>query len=98
MPRLQRKLNADFNGTFTSVGSRIRNLLCVKRSAFVLQLGPDTDAGQKHFSGWIEEVDTGRELRFRSTDELLGFLSQSVAGADRGRQGNRDDGAASGSK
>jgi hypothetical protein len=46
------------------------------RQAFVLQLGPDTRAAQRHFDGWIEEVDTGRELRFRSTDELLSFLSQ----------------------
>jgi hypothetical protein len=26
--------------------------------------------------GWIEEVDTGRELRFKSTDELLAFLAE----------------------
>lgn len=26
--------------------------------------------------GFIEEVDTGRELRFRSTDHLLAFLAE----------------------
>jgi len=26
--------------------------------------------------GCVEEVDTGRELRFRSTDELLEFLGK----------------------
>jgi hypothetical protein len=46
----------------------------VKRSAFVLKLAPQTQPSQRRFEGWIEEVDTGRELRFRSTDELLGFL------------------------
>jgi hypothetical protein len=26
--------------------------------------------------GWAEEVDTGKELRFRSNDELLKFLGE----------------------
>jgi hypothetical protein len=46
------------------------------RSAFVLRLGSDTRPDQQHYEGWIEEVDTGREVRFRSTDELLGFLGE----------------------
>jgi hypothetical protein len=46
------------------------------RRAFVLQLGPETQAVQKRFVGWIEEVDTGRELRFASTEELLAFLGE----------------------
>jgi hypothetical protein len=44
------------------------------RQAFVLQLGPETESVRRKFVGWIEEVDTGRELRFRTTDELLQFL------------------------
>lgn len=44
------------------------------RRAFVLQLGAETQTRQKRFTGWIEEVDTGRELRFGSTEELLAFL------------------------
>ena len=44
------------------------------KQAFVLQLGAQTDTAQCHFEGCIEEVDTGRELRFKSTDELLEFL------------------------
>jgi hypothetical protein len=81
MPRFQRKLNAAFNGTFTSTGWRFRKFLYVMRCAFVLQLGPETDPEQKQFNGWIEEVDTGRELRFRSTDELLVFLSDRARAA-----------------
>ena len=44
------------------------------RTAFVLQLGSETDTTRRHFVGFIEEVDSGCELRFRSTEELLGFL------------------------
>jgi len=44
--------------------------------AYVLQLGPETDVARRHFVGRIEEVDTGRELRFNSTDELLAFLAE----------------------
>ena len=46
------------------------------RQAFVLTLGAETDPRRHYFVGFIEEVDTGRELRFRSTDELLEFLGQ----------------------
>ena len=46
------------------------------RQAFVLQLGADTDPARQHFTGAIEEVDTGRELRFKSTEELLTFLAE----------------------
>ena len=46
------------------------------KQAFVLQLAPETETARRHFAGLIEEVDTGRELRFRSTDELLAFLAQ----------------------
>ena len=46
------------------------------RQAFVLTLGHDTEVTRRQFVGSIEEVDTGRELRFRSTEELLEFLAQ----------------------
>ena len=46
------------------------------RQAFVLQLGSETETARGHFVGCIEEVDTARELRFRSTDELLEFLGK----------------------
>jgi len=49
---------------------------CAMKLAYVLQLGPETDAARRHFVGRIEEVDTGRELRFKSTDELLAFLAE----------------------
>lgn len=46
------------------------------KRAFVLQLGSESDASRRQFVGSIEEVDSGRELRFRSTEELLEFLAQ----------------------
>ena len=46
------------------------------RQAFVLKLGPQTEAASRHFEGTIEEVDTGRELRFKATEELLEFLAE----------------------
>jgi hypothetical protein len=46
------------------------------RLAFVLRLGNDTRPADGFFEGWVEEVDSCTELRFRSTDELLNFLGQ----------------------
>lgn len=55
------------------------------REAFVLRLGPATRTSEREFEGWIEEVETGRELRFRSTVELLTFLAECAEA-----RGNRD--------
>jgi hypothetical protein len=46
------------------------------RQAYILKLGSETDPAKCHFAGSIEEVDTGRELRFKSTEELLAFLAE----------------------
>jgi hypothetical protein len=50
---------------------------------FVLQLGPETRPHTRQFAGRIEEVDTGREVRFRSTEELLDFLGRCFESALR---------------
>jgi hypothetical protein len=42
--------------------------------------------------GWVEEVDTGKELRFRSKDELLNFLGErfeAITGPDGGERLHR---------
>jgi hypothetical protein len=49
------------------------------REAFVLQLSDDSQPSQGQLVGWIEEVDTGRELRFRTTAELLAFFARCLA-------------------
>jgi hypothetical protein len=59
------------------------------RWAFVIQLASDTNPSQRHFAGRIEEVDSARELRFRSTDELLMFLGDCFARS--GHPGNPDN-------
>jgi len=46
------------------------------RGAFVVQLGPETKPSEGRFEGLVEEVDSGRELRFRSAEELMNFLGQ----------------------
>jgi hypothetical protein len=46
------------------------------RCAFVIRLGPETMPSEGRLEGWVEEVDTGKELRFRSKDELLNFLGE----------------------
>jgi len=61
------------------------------RWAFVLKLGSETQPRQHRFEGWIEEVDTGRELRFRSTEELLAFLGRSFERAQQRDQDPHDD-------
>jgi len=44
--------------------------------AFVLRLGPHTDPSTGHLEGSIEEVDSGKELKFQSSAELLRFLRE----------------------
>jgi len=46
------------------------------RGAFVVKLGPETSPTEGQFEGWVEEVDSCTELRFRSGQELLNFLGQ----------------------
>ena len=53
------------------------------RGAFVVRLSLQTDTARGQFQGSVEEVDTGNRLKFRSTEELLGFLGQSFAEALR---------------
>ena len=61
------------------------------RWAFVIQLASDSNPSQRHFAGRIEEVDSARELRFRSTDELLMFLGDCFAKSDHpGNPDNQD--------
>jgi hypothetical protein len=46
------------------------------RGAFVVQLGCETKPGEGKLEGWVKEVDSCTELRFRSGEELLNFLGQ----------------------
>jgi len=59
------------------------------RLAFVIRLGNDTRPADGLFEGWVEEVDSCTERRFRSTEELLKFLGQrfdlAMASANKSR-------------
>lgn len=59
------------------------------RGAFVVQLGPETRPSDGRFEGWVEEVDSCTELRFRSGEELLKFFGQrfdlAMASANKAR-------------
>ena len=47
------------------------------RGAFVLMLVPPSGQGQE-LEGRVEEVDSGEELRFRTTEELISFLRRKL--------------------
>jgi hypothetical protein len=50
----------------------------VMRGAFVVQVGRASQPAQGQIEGWVEEVDSGKQLRFRSTEELLAFLGRCI--------------------
>jgi hypothetical protein len=65
------------------------------RGAFVVQLGPETKPAQGRFEGWVQEVDSCTERRFRSSEELLKFLGARfdlvLASANKDRAGNKGE-------
>jgi hypothetical protein len=68
------------------------------RGTFVVRLGPGTETARGQFEGSVEEVDTGKRLKYRSTEELLRFLGRTFEEALRRerefneRQVQQDDG------
>jgi hypothetical protein len=60
--------------------------MIMMRGAFVIRLTPESQHGPNWFTGWVEEVDSGKELRFRSAEELLQFLRERLELACRSRQ------------
>jgi hypothetical protein len=61
------------------------------REAFVLRLNSDSKPAVGGLSGWIEEVDTGKELRFRTTEELVVFLGKCLDERRGNRSPERED-------
>ena len=45
------------------------------KSAFVIQLRPETDIQAGRFEGKVEHVASHKAMRFHSLDELLDFLA-----------------------
>lgn len=52
------------------------------KRAFVLKLDEGMNISQGLVSGYVEDVTTGRELRFRSANQLLEFLEEVVKNAN----------------
>ena len=46
------------------------------QGAFVLRLSSEARPECGLYEGWIEEIDSGVELRFHSLNELLQFLAE----------------------
>jgi hypothetical protein len=72
------------------------------RGALVVRLGDGTESARGQSKGRVEEVDTGEQVMFQSSEELFSFLGQSFEEAlQRDRELNRPnyeacfDGAAS---
>ena len=64
----------DQDGHFISV--RLSYADIVMKGAFVVRLGLETTPQEGRFEGWIEEVDSGIELRFHFAEDLLRFLGE----------------------
>jgi hypothetical protein len=63
------------------------------RGAFVVQLGKATQG--REFEGSVEEVDSGRQAKFHSENELIEFLRERFA---QSRQGEPEEGGANARK
>ena len=59
-------------------GGLLDILVSSMRRDFVIQLRPDTDVRAGQFEGRIEHIDSGRSAHFRTIEELLAFVAQSV--------------------
>lgn len=54
------------------------------KCAFVIRLSPDAEPARGKFHGRVEEVDSGKELKFRSVEEFLAFLQKCMADGPEG--------------
>jgi hypothetical protein len=70
-------------------------LLCAELSYFDWE--QKRSSSENRFEGWVEEVDSGKELRFHSTGELIQFLGERFRAAFQSRLKEVDQWRASGS-
>ena len=64
------------NGFFTANCPAYANLNLVMQGAYVVHLGAPQKQSREELEGSIEEVDTGKSLRFHSGGELIQFLRE----------------------
>jgi len=46
------------------------------KAAFVIQFRPETDVAAGRFEGKVEHIESYKEARFHSLDQLLAFVAQ----------------------
>ena len=64
------------NGFFTLDFAACRKLVLVMQGAYVVHLGAPEKQSREELEGRIEEVDTGKSLRFHTGGELIDFLRE----------------------
>ena len=80
LPKTSRKRN----GFFTLDSLPSRKLVLVMQGAYVVHLGASQEQSREELEGRIEEVDTGKSLRFHSGGELIQFLRERLEVARTG--------------
>ena len=68
------QISRELHGFFTPYFWTCRILNLVMQGAFVVCLGSQGEQSQEELEGRIEEVDSGKSLRFHSGEELIEFL------------------------
>jgi len=56
-----------------------------------VRLGPKTEPTRGRFEGLVEEVDTGKRVKFQATEELIRFLGRTFEEALRREQENKSE-------
>ena len=61
------------------------------RRGFVIQLHSETDRYPIRFAGRVEHVDSGRADGFRSVDELVSFIQETVRELEEAERGEEQE-------
>src|SRR5271165_6839451 len=80
----RRRISPKYYRNFTPPRAILSTLPQPMKRAFVIRLSPDTNPEKGKFQGHVEEVDTGRELKFRSVDEFLVFVQECMVDGSSG--------------
>ena len=64
------------NDFFTPDSPAFRKLGLLMQGAYVVHLGASQKQSREELEGRIEEVDTGKSLRFHTGEELIEFLRE----------------------
>jgi hypothetical protein len=61
------------------------------RRGFVIQLHSETDRYPVRFAGRVEHVDSGRADGFRSVEELVNFIQETVQQIEDAERGEKQE-------